>query len=104
MCEFQRCVALDISCCITRFEEVSKLSSAKCKLLSNFCRAFIMDSMSNLLTPYSNYTVKGIRRFLMAMGVINDNMLTPVPVKVSNAYHYNTLLLINMIIGLPADY
>lgn len=42
-------------------------------------KAFIMDSMSNLLTPYSNYTVKGSRRFL---GVINDNMLTPVPVKV----------------------
>ena len=42
-----------------------------------------MDSMSNLLTPYANYTVKGIKEFLMAMGVIKDNILAPVPVKVT---------------------
>lgn len=45
-----------------------------------------MDSMSNLLTPYSNYTIKGIRKFLIAMGAIKDDILTPVPVKVNN-YH-----------------
>ena len=42
-----------------------------------------MDSMSNLITPYSNITVKGVQKFLIAVGIINDT-LTPVPVKVSS--------------------
>ncbi len=43
-----------------------------------------MDSMSNQLTPYSNNTVKGIKKFLIAMDIIKDDTLTPVPVKVSS--------------------
>lgn len=42
-----------------------------------------MDSLSNLLTPYSNQTVRGIKRFLLANKVEVDT-LTPVPVKVSS--------------------
>ena len=64
-----------------------------------------MDSMSNLMTPHSNYTVKGIKRFLIAMGVIRDDVLTPVPVKVS-LYFDHTILHVytcNML-GLPAKY
>ena len=41
-----------------------------------------MDSMSNLVTPYSNCAVKGVKRFLTTMGVISSD-ITPVPVKAS---------------------
>lgn len=40
-----------------------------------------MDSMSNVLTPCSNLTVKGVNKYLVALGVIKDT-LTPIQVKV----------------------
>ncbi len=49
-----------------------------------------MDSMSNLVTPYTNLTVKGVKKMLVALGVLTDDTLAPVPVKVSlYSHNYN---------------
>ena len=41
-----------------------------------------MDSQSNFASPASNFAVVNIKRFLSTLGVLKDNFLAPVTVKV----------------------